>query len=742
MPAMKHDEPKDNFLYRAPRASQIAVPTQRRKLAGLCASVLFVASILLTSGAATAKAQGQLTLSPSTLNFGTVSVGRSRAISITLKNSGSSKIVFSKETTEGVEFSVVGFALPVTLEAGKELTLIVEFAPRNTGEAGGRIVFESNASNGTVYVPVNGTGVTAAAVPMALAKGSGTSAASESSSGHNTSVSSSSVPASTSVTTTGTNSSSTQRSSTLAFNATATTPVNRSATSSGNPSPARIALVQHTSRDAGTTTSATLAFSSNNTVGNWIGVCVRAGVEYETFTITDSNGNTYHKAIQFNETGSGTHTIGIFYAENIKGGANTIRVADSISSTLRFAILEYSGVAASGSLDVTATGQGSSASPKSGNAGTTANGDLLLGVIMTSDPESYTAASGYKIEEHVPGEPNTMLIAEDQVQATAGTASVSAYLGAADSWAAGLAAFKAAGNRFGTSPNLTAAPTSAVFTNVPVGTSNTQTIQLKNAGSSSGTISSLATQGTGFGTSRLTLPLTLAVGGTATFNVTFSPTNTGTFGGMLTLPMSGTGSALVIPLVGSAVPATRVLSTNPTSVNFGNVAVGGFTTSNVTLQNTGNSSITIQGITTSGTGFSAMGINAGTAIAPNQSGVLAIEFAPKNVGSVTGTITVSSNATNASTFTIPVAGAGVTSTNDVVQLNWGASTSAGVVGYNVYRSTVSGGSYALIVSSPVRGTSYSDPTVQGGITYYYVVTAVAADGAESSPSNQSSAYIP
>ena len=60
--------------------------------------------------------------------------------------------------------------------------------------------FESNASNGTVYVPVNGTGVTAAAVPMALAKGLGTSAASESSSGHNTSVSSSSVPASTSVT--------------------------------------------------------------------------------------------------------------------------------------------------------------------------------------------------------------------------------------------------------------------------------------------------------------------------------------------------------------------------------------------------------------------------------------------------------------------------------------------------------------------------------------------------------------
>ena len=137
--------------------------------------------------------------------------------------------------------------------------------------------------------------------------------------------------------------------------------------------------MQRTSRDAGTTTSATLAFSSNNTVGNRIGVCVLVGVEHEMFTITDSNGNTYHKAILFNETGSGTQTIGIFYAENIKGGANMIRVADSISSTLRFAILEYSGVAASGSLDVTATGQGNSASPKSGNAGTPPTGICCSG---------------------------------------------------------------------------------------------------------------------------------------------------------------------------------------------------------------------------------------------------------------------------------------------------------------------------------------------------------------------------
>src|SRR5580704_627231 len=72
-----------------------------------------------------------------------------------------------------------------------------------------------------------------------------------------------------------------------------------------------IALVQHASKDAGITTSSTLAFGSNNTAGNWIGVCVRAGAQNEMVTVADSKGNTYHKAIQFNQTTDG-FTFAIF----------------------------------------------------------------------------------------------------------------------------------------------------------------------------------------------------------------------------------------------------------------------------------------------------------------------------------------------------------------------------------------------------------------------------------------------
>jgi hypothetical protein len=76
-----------------------------------------------------------------------------------------------------------------------------------------------------------------------------------------------------------------------------------------------------------------------------------------------------------------------------------------------------------------------------------------------------------------------------------------------------------------------------------------------------------------------------------------------------------------------------------------------------------------------------------------------------------------------------------------VALSWNASTST-VSGYNVYRSTLSGGSYLRVNSSLVAGLSYTDSTVQNTTTYYYVTTAVDNAGMESTFSNQVSAVIP
>ncbi|MHA3770035.1 Ig-like domain-containing protein [Verrucomicrobiota bacterium sgz303538] len=80
---------------------------------------------------------------------------------------------------------------------------------------------------------------------------------------------------------------------------------------------------------------------------------------------------------------------------------------------------------------------------------------------------------------------------------------------------------------------------------------------------------------------------------------------------------------------------------------------------------------------------------------------------------------------------------GLTATggNATVSLSWNAVS--GATSYTVKRATVSGGPYAVITSG-ITGTTYTDPVVQNGTSYFYVVSASNAVG-ESGNSNQATA---
>jgi hypothetical protein len=77
----------------------------------------------------------------------------------------------------------------------------------------------------------------------------------------------------------------------------------------------------------------------------------------------------------------------------------------------------------------------------------------------------------------------------------------------------------------------------------------------------------------------------------------------------------------------------------------------------------------------------------------------------------------------------------------VVDLNWTASTSSGIVGYKIYRGTTSGGPYTFL-SLVGNVTSYRDTSVVSGQTYYYVATSFDSSGNESAYSTESMAVIP
>lgn len=78
----------------------------------------------------------------------------------------------------------------------------------------------------------------------------------------------------------------------------------------------------------------------------------------------------------------------------------------------------------------------------------------------------------------------------------------------------------------------------------------------------------------------------------------------------------------------------------------------------------------------------------------------------------------------------------------------GTDAGTNLTGFNLYRSTVSGGPYptkvnaALIpVAAAAPQLNYTDTTVTAGVTYYYVATAVNQYG-ESAYSNEEKAVVP
>jgi hypothetical protein len=254
--------------------------------------------------------------------------------------------------------------------------------------------------------------------------------------------------------------------------------------------PSAISLVQHAGKDAGTTNTSTLAFETTNTAGNWIGVVIRASSTGQAFTVSDTRGNTYRRAVEYGETVDAT-TLGVYYAENIAGGANTVTVRDTLGGTLRFAIFEYAGVATSGSLDVVTAGQGTGITLTSGPLTTTANGGLVLAMLSTADGLTFTAGSGYALREEVPAAPSAKLGVMDRIQVAAGVTTATATVSASNAWGVAAAAFRPA--IAGPPPavtDLTVVKThSGTFTQGQTGAAYTVRVSNVGAGATSGVVS-------------------------------------------------------------------------------------------------------------------------------------------------------------------------------------------------------------------------------------------------------------
>ena len=93
--------------------------------------------------------------------------------------------------------------------------------------------------------------------------------------------------------------------------------------------------------------------------------------------------------------------------------------------------------------------------------------------------------------------------------------------------------------------------------------------------------------------------------------------------------------------------AAAQIAVSPTAINFSSTTTNSSSIQSLTLANTGGSNLSVTGATVIGTAFSISGASFPMTIVAGQSAALSVKFAPTTTGSFTGSVSVSSNASNA-----------------------------------------------------------------------------------------------
>jgi hypothetical protein len=99
----------------------------------------------------------KLTVSASSLNFGSVAVGSSKNQTGSL-TAGGANVTISTASWNGPGYSLSGITFPATVRAGTSIPFTVTFAPQTSGTANGQISFLNDASNSPAVVTLAGDG--------------------------------------------------------------------------------------------------------------------------------------------------------------------------------------------------------------------------------------------------------------------------------------------------------------------------------------------------------------------------------------------------------------------------------------------------------------------------------------------------------------------------------------------------------------------------------------------------------
>jgi chitodextrinase len=455
-------------------------------------------------------------------------------------------------------------------------------------------------------------------------------------------------------------------------------------------------------RDSQITSGRTVqvAFRSSTTAGNLI-VAYVVWDNTGSVSLADSAGNSYVSAVGPTRWSGSRYSSQIFYAKNIKGGADTLTgsFASRIRSFGTVYVHEYSGLDPTAPLDMKAAATGASGSLNSGSAAT-ANAVELLFAAGVSAGTVGPPGAGYTARATPHGD-----MTMDKVVSAQGTYNATAG-NSGGAWAMQMVAFKAAmGTLDPTAPTVPAGLAATAISSSQVNLSWTASTDVDNA---SGQLR--------YGIYRNNIRIATTTAGTTQWNDAGLAAAT-TYAYAVNAQDPAGNSSAQSPSVNAttlppALPVIGSFSKNPASIIAGQTSTLSWVVANAT-------SLTVnQGVGTVTGGTAAL-------VRPTTTTVYTLT-ASNNIGSTTAqtTVTVSPD-TIAPTVPVNLAAAAVSASQ--INLAWTASTdNVAVTRYQIYRNGAGVGT--------TTAATYSNSGLSANTNYTYSVAAFDAAGNLSVPS--------
>ena len=150
---------------------------------------------------------------------------------------------------------------------------------------------------------------------------------------------------------------------------------------------------------------------------------------------------------------------------------------------------------------------------------------------------------------------------------------------------------------------LSLSTTSFNFNTVVVGKTSTQSLHLANTGNAPLTVEALTLKSQQFTVTGPSVPRTILPSQGVDYTVSFVPTASGNVSASLQITTNVSASPAAVSLAGVAQQAFAALEISPSSISFGKLKLQSTGTQNVTLKNTGDINMTVNGVSVAGSGF-------------------------------------------------------------------------------------------------------------------------------------------